>query len=418
MKLVLLCWIICIKTISATWYFKEAKVCNPKQEGFLPFTGFKIYRQYRLLGYKPQSMCSLTISHCDHGKLDYEKEIVTNNSVDIDWGRPFCVLKPLLGSKEEPKKTDSVYLLVQNKVILNSTGIDKNQNGDQEPLSHDKSGLWNSLKDLIDEKLEKVIKGSHVKYTSKKTKEHIKDIKKSDPQSSLEWESRNLVCYKMARRKKYAKRNILFYMPQTFVGGLFECPIPREKKKQIFQSFTTKDFIKSFEFECDSSIAIPILPLIAEDTTKHWIETHISLFNPTLIQKIPYLTTASKLNLRFASSDTPDMYSDKWASHIEVNEDYTYSAVDLNLISQAIALSTDYMHKNFNPMDISKYFNSVTMFKDYSKAKGHFVLKFVQKMLRGVSGSQKTDVILSFNNSTESMQHLSKLQKIWDNLVH
>ena len=39
----------------------------------------------------------ITISHCNHGQVDYQKVIRTDSSGKIDWGKPFCMLKPKLG---------------------------------------------------------------------------------------------------------------------------------------------------------------------------------------------------------------------------------------------------------------------------------------------------------------------------------
>lgn len=80
-------------------YNQDHKICNPKQQTpFFPFTGFKITRQYKISGYTlPVSMHFITISHCNHGQVDYQKVIRTDSSGNIDWDKPFCMLKPKLG---------------------------------------------------------------------------------------------------------------------------------------------------------------------------------------------------------------------------------------------------------------------------------------------------------------------------------
>lgn len=428
-----------ILLVQGTWYFKEAKVCNPKQNGLFPFTGFKIYRLYRLEGYIPNSLHYLSITHCNHGKADYEKEVQTTSSIDIDWEKPFCMLKPELGTRLHPKPQDNVYNLVQNKnpgsllkqdMPENVSEAEKTNGSNPyllEPndLKSFKSKMIDKGRNIngllrtgIDLQLEKFISRKHLQYTSKKTVNHVEDIRKSDPHSSLEWESRNLVCYKMARRKKYAKRNILFYVPYTFVGGLFECPIPLDKKKEIFHRFTAGDFLQNFEFRCDNSIAKPILPLIAEDSTKQWIETKISLLNPKLIQRIPYLTTANPLDLRFSSSNTPEMFQDTWASKIDVNEDYLYTDVDLSLISQGLALSADYLHKMFRPMDLSMIFNELTKFMPTSNSiePPLEINELATEKFKKLSVDQKQNLMLSLSNNRLALRQLHKLQNIWDNL--
>lgn len=419
-----------IEIIRASWYFKEPKICNPKQNGLFPFTGFKIYRQYKIEGYLPTSLHFISITHCDHGKPDYEKQVLTRSSIDIDWNKPFCILKPDFENKRLPKPTDKVYNLYQNNnniseenMILDNISAEKPLEGASMSLKSKISEVGKNLNNLletsVDNMLEKVINGKHVQYTSKKAAEHVEDIRNSDPRSSLEWESRNLVCYKMARRKKYAKRNILFYIPYTFVGGLFECPIPDNRKKEIFSAFQSGDFLKNFDFKCDHSLAKPIAPLIAQDSTKQWIDTKFNPLNPVLIQRIPYLSTASVFDIRFSTSDTPDMLQDTWASQIDVNEDYTYTDLELNVISQAIALSADYFHKTFRPLDLSGVFHDLVLLRSSNGIQNsHVAIRtFIISTFKKLSLDQKINILLSSRKAEESMLHLRKLQRTWDSLV-
>ena len=418
-----------IQLIRASWYLKEPKICNPKQNGFFPFTGFKIYRQYKVEGYLPTSLHFLSITHCDHGKPDYEKQILTTSSIDIDWNKPFCILKPDSGNKLRPKPSDKVYNLYQNnnnistEIILSNISVENHLEGTSVSLKSKISEVGKNLNNLleasVDNILEKVINGKHFQYTSKNTAKHVEDIRNSDPRSSLEWESRNLVCYKMARRKKYAKRNILFYIPYTFVGGLFECPIPGTRKKEIFNAFKSGDFLKSFDFKCDDSLAKPVAPLVAQDSTKQWIETKFNPLNPVLIQRIPYLSTASVFDIRFLTSDTPDMLQDTWASQIDVNEEYTYSELELNIISQAIALSADYFHRTFRPFDLSGVFHDLVLLRSSDGVQNsHVAIRtFIINVFKKLSLDQKINILFSSRKAEESMLHLHKLQRAWDNLV-
>lgn len=445
----LLLYAYIIGIAEATWLFSQAKVCDPKQKGVFPFTGFKIYREYRIEGYGGHAGHFLTIIHCDHGKQDYEKNIRTASSTDIDWNKPFCVLKPDLATKLQPKAQDKVYNLVLNKTInsfnntagnisrgvpnerlkffaaSNSSNMRRtDKKTENENLLASAVGAIRRFRSTIlkamDNKLERVIKGKHLRYTSAHTSTHLDDIRNADPQSSLEWESRNLVCFKMARKKKYAKRNILFYMPYTFIGGLFECPIPKANRREVFQSFTSVDFLKSFDFKCDGSIAKPVLPLIAEDSTSQWIEAGFNLFNPKLVQKIPYLSTATTLDLRFATSNTPDMFLDTWASKIDVNEDYEYTDLDLNLVAKAVSLSADYLHKFLKPMDISALLGDLNLLKTYGiKEPPQIVKQYVIKKFNTLSLDQKANLAISaFNSTLDSLSHIKKLQAIWDSTVN
>ncbi|KAI5950087.1 hypothetical protein KGF57_004433 [Candida theae] len=143
--------------------------------------------------------------------------------------------------------------------------------------------------------------------------------------TALTQEINNLICFKMARHKRYAKRKISFFMPYTFVGAIFECLIPLDQKHEILQSMLINsqsahhhkhrssqqlhhshhsgqrlqsnhnEFFmvsQSFQIKCDTHLSRPIAPLIAEDSTKQWFENKFHhLLNPKFIQTIPYLTT-------------------------------------------------------------------------------------------------------------------------------
>ncbi|CUM62745.1 uncharacterized protein PRCAT00000302001 [Priceomyces carsonii] len=414
---------IFVYLVSATWTFSEPKICGERRRTMLPFTGFKISRQYKLNGIVPHSMHFVTMTHCDHGKSDYAKSLRTNSSDFIDWNRPFCLLKP--GSQSVKKSQDTLLgPVVRNKTLEKEILKDESQKS-QKPYWRDKMNsirkkVDKAIKGELDKGLEKSTEGRFLEYTGKETASYLDEIAQAGPRVSMEWEAANLVCYKMARRKKYARRDISFYMPQTFVGGLFECPIPSTKKKEIFLKFKTSDFLKTFDFSCDSSIAKPLLPLIAEDSTKQWFHTPFLTLSPSVIQTIPYLSTVTPLNLRFAASDTPDMFMNTWASDIHVNEEYNYSELDLHLISRAVALSADYLNKFLKPVNMERIISSSFRTSRLHALESPLLTEndYFRNKLSNLTLDQKTNLFLSLtSNDRQALIHLDKLQEIWDTLI-
>lgn len=357
-----------IQDIEASWFFKEYKVCNPSnRDGLTTFTGFKITRKYKIEAVMPTSMLFMSIAHCNHGKVDYEKTTRMSSNHDINWDQPFCMIKPNLGTKlrdlpeDIPQNLDNRELESQGSLNLTLGNMvannPKEAKGRTEIIGGNATAqtrtkikdnfipIKNFINTLADKTVQLFIGGNrkHINYSGLKESSHLNDLQLSSIQSSLEWESRNLVCYKIARRRKYAKRDILYYMPHTFVGALFECQLSTEDKRYLFQNLSTIDLFQfhNFDIKCDRSLSRALKPLVAEDSTKQWFERKETSF----IQTIPYLTTATPYNLRFKLSDTNDMFQHTWASDIDVNEEYNYNEFEVNLISQAIAKSANHVNK-------------------------------------------------------------------------
>lgn len=407
-----------IPLVISTWHFTNHKICHPNHPFLttLPFTGFKVTRQYKISGIiLPISMHFLTLSHCDHGQVDYQKTIRIESLGHVDWDKPFCMLKPKLGEM----LTLPSYDIIGNPEFKQEEDLESYL--DVKSFMKQKYKKLNNLvRKKIDLKLERKTNGKSLEYTGKNKYYHNQDLLSRDPQSSLEWESRNLVCYKMARRKKYAKRRISFYMPHTFVGGLFECYVPPNIKKQIFQEFTSLDLLAHlFDFKCDPQLSRPIFPLIAEDSTSQWFENKLyNIFNPGIVQTIPYLTTLTPLNLRFSSLETSDMYKDTWATKIEVNEDYVYTEADIHLVSQAVAKLADLLNKLISPID----FNGVV--KSYNKANerenpesGPKFPEEFDSILKTLPFEEKLNFWFSYLDDKLTKKYLSEIEKLWDKLV-
>lgn len=409
-------WIVCLillnveLTMALTMDLK--RFCDLK--GVLKFTGFKVHRQYRFSGYKPKSHQYLIMSHCNHGKLEYQKAIELGSINEVDWSRSFCFLKPQ--NDPWPQKDKSVSGLVRSGD--NSTEEDKSEGNSQIYKRSNISAITKTIKLKISKILEKITqKSKHIEYLSPPTRNHRNDINNSSLQASLEWESKNLMCLKMARRKKYAKRSLTFYMPETFVGGLFDCPLLANMKADIFTNFSTKDTLKGLNFDCDPSLAKPLLPLIADYSTNQWFEPHFNMFNPSVVQTIPFLTTANPWNLRFSISETPDMYKETWAKKIHVDEDYDFNQVDLHLISQATAMSANHLIKLLNPIDFGKLLKNNENIHNI-KVAGRSITEndFFINAIKSLANEQKVDILLS-SNPDQYLSSLKKLQEIWEMML-
>lgn len=392
----------------STWLFKEAPRCNPAGSGLIPFSGFKIYREFKSQGLIPFPTHYLILIHCDHGKVNYEAMIPMPDST-VAWEQTFCMLKPKLGKLDPLPVADSVENV-----------MDPHTKSDFESLEVAPSnlgtlaGVASLIRHKIDRKLEQLTKRWRMQYTGKRMSQHKADIQSSTPQKVLEWESRDLHCYKMARRKKYAKRNLSFYMPETFVGGLYECPLTDQMKLDVFKKMSTSDLLTplNVHFDCDAAMARPILPLIAEDSTRQIISYLLAPTNPKFVQTIPYLTTASPLNLRFASTITPDMHIDTWASRLSVNEAYIYTDVDLHYLSRAIALTTDFLYKLF-VIDLSKIPLELGTSREHKledEAYSPRLLSYVQK----IGKEEKLFAITGLLTSTQLKLKMTNILRMWD----
>ncbi|KAI5966057.1 hypothetical protein CANMA_003303 [Candida margitis] len=414
----------------------------------MPFTGFKIVRQYKISGYAPPiSMHFLTIAHCSRGKVDYKKVLRTQTSNFVDWEVPFCLLKPKLSEQvvgmnqmsiqkhnrdinmitnKACSSNNSCSFSMRNCACSNVTQLESNSitessslNNVLHTIKYKTSKIKQLLRKKFDLTMEKLTNGNWVEYSGKNKNIKFESQQRSQQHrtsmageynkfdggnqqsqqsqslstislhTALTQEINNLICYKMARRKKYAKRKISFFMPHTFVGGLYECLIPLDQKHQILESFLNESSInnlgspsspsaspffmvsQNFQIKCDPHLSRPLAPLIAEDSTKQWFENKLHhVLNPKLIQTIPYLTTVppsslSTANMLFPSfnllrftpwqqqESSPDMNLHSWASKIEVNEEYNYDDVDLHVVSKMVAYSANLLNQLIAPLDFN-----------------------------------------------------------------
>lgn len=102
-------------------------------------------------------------------------------------------------------------------------------------------------------------------------------------------------CYRMARRAQFSKRDTIFHVPNTFIGGIFKCVpnTPCERNHHV----------------------TPYLPLLTDEPYMTWFRPRNSSY-PT--QRIPLLYTPDKYSYMYPRSSFP--YN--WYQEIDLNEDY------------------------------------------------------------------------------------------------
>ncbi|CAN6655837.1 hypothetical protein TRVA0_028S01266 [Trichomonascus vanleenenianus] len=96
-------------------------------------------------------------------------------------------------------------------------------------------------------------------------------------------------CTKLARRKKYALRQLSIYRPGALVGGLFQC-------------------------QKSGSKCVPAKPLVADSVLSHWMQVKSG---HKIVYRIPYFRTPDVLDRFYAMNSN-------WAQLISETEQYDY----------------------------------------------------------------------------------------------
>ncbi|ODV78457.1 uncharacterized protein CANTADRAFT_28419, partial [Suhomyces tanzawaensis NRRL Y-17324] len=358
--------------VMGSWLFKEAKTCDPSLSNFYVFSGFKINRIHHLDLAGLTSTHLVSLDHCNYGKNDYGNSYQSISTVDIDWERPFCMLKPATKNPDLPS------------ILPNTT------QSNQVPLVG-----W-----------KEVVKTNFDAFTDKVTILNgilpVSDWLGMEKSEERQIEKR-VACYKMARRRKHAKRNYTFYMPGTFVGGLFECPVPLSHRNEVLKQITNNLPIYSLEFKCEASRSIPILPLIAQDMTIQWLEFDVK--TASVKHSLPYLSSPSPLDLRFSGVNNLD-----WAKGIDVNENYKYERYELDLISRTVGRSSNFIGKLVASANLA-YFAKLLNIRMLKSGLGEPALRSVAENLPIMTKDQKFSIILALTD--KGKEYLRQLQMFW-----
>lgn len=131
-------------------------------------------------------------------------------------------------------------------------------------------------------------------------------------------------CFKVARRRIYAKLNLSFFVPHTFLGGIFKCT----PNKSGF---------------CSPNNYTNVGAIIAEDPRKYWygFERKPSV----LIHHNLFLRTASPWEMNMVYNK---VFNGPWNKQIDVDENYDFSGKDLDVIGKAVAKTLDVAGKAGN----------------------------------------------------------------------
>ncbi|ODQ78410.1 hypothetical protein BABINDRAFT_168155 [Babjeviella inositovora NRRL Y-12698] len=323
-----------IQNVGATWYMKEAKICNPKQDNsWLPFTGIRICREYAIKNSKPILHHHALLSHCDTGRRTFEVYALSERNVDINWEKPFCmVVDPAVDPTAISKPARSLFQTLL-KPWKSLTLFQQHPNAQLLAEIHTKR------------------RGVH--YTGKDYNERVSKARESSIEDVATSYMKNLRCYKLARRKKYAKRDISIYVPNTLVGGLFECPVPGNFIQDHFSNISDamEAILLPTDFKCDPATALPIKPLLADDPSHQWLDYKLHGFKFDFVQRVPFFYSVGSLNQNPNLSPASIPGFGEWASDIEVNENYHYTLADMASISATVNQAVSVVKRLVRDMD-------------------------------------------------------------------
>lgn len=305
-----------------------ANICSTPKSTFR-FSGFKFTRTYHISPMSLTSQAFLVITHCTKGVEDYENILPMDSNPEALFNKTICL------SHSNP----------QSQVSLK--GVAKTEN------------IWTLVETMLDQKLLKLTKKARIQYKGTSENRNIQASYHPTPDFS---------CFKLARRRHYALLNLQYYIPYTFVGGIFGCKLSIEDKAQAFKNLNQ-------EVACDTSV--PLHPLIADDPSRYWIS--LQTFPLEIIHLIPYLKTTSSWDIRFGET---------WAANLNGSEDYSFDQLEIQKITSALSKRANHLHELASPpsFNLGQYWN----LKNLSS----FSLKF-----------------------SKYLQSLLQVQSLWDNIV-
>ncbi|KAI8386489.1 uncharacterized protein CGFF_03210 [Nakaseomyces glabratus] len=129
----------------------------------------------------------------------------------------------------------------------------------------------------------------------------------------------NYHCFKLARRKKYVKRNYSFFLPGSFIGGLYYCNLSKNQKIQILDSSTSNLVVLHSNPMplCNENNTIPLLPLVSDDLRGYWSywyskKSHNKvkeILNANVHKVVPYIHTYNFPSFEYNKTGSIPMFS-------------------------------------------------------------------------------------------------------------
>lgn len=302
------------------WLSKEDRACDPTRGNIHRFTGFKISKELLIQGiFPPKFLRHIIFTNCVDGRINFQKRSRITRDLDEMWKLSFCASNgKLLASAENGTPA----------IIPELTNVNSNN----------RRKVFDRVFRLLDGRFRE--RSEVARVSTLVSSQQLKQLRDFDYP----------ICYKMARRKVFAKKNLSYYMPLTFVGGLFSYSgntsySGSRGEKSIGQNYT---------------FARPEMPLVAEDTTSQWIELKLlHLAGPSLKQIIPLFSSTKPRNFPFPFADVTGLTLDSWAENLDANEDYQYSELDASTISQSLAATADLIHKLVYPISLDFLLSAV-----------------------------------------------------------
>lgn len=216
-------------------------------------------------------------------------------------------------------------------------------------------------------------------------------------------------CLKLARRRRYALLNILFYVPSTFVGTLFDCsgePSSISDVATRIENKTTQRLLLHYETPQSPSgfFGNPLAPLIADDHTSNWL----ALQSPwRIVYNVPYLRTPSLWDPRFSAlkwytdiwpSRLTEYSSMAWQEDVDINEHYNYTEAERRIVNDTLLLSEAYVRHNSS---------------DFFRVQDEPPLRRGKHRRLGI----RLPLFMLKSHTKSSLKHIKCLQRYWDSLV-
>lgn len=325
---------------------REDRICDPMRNNMLPYTGFRLHRQYSFT--LPPFKHYMRLSHCAAGKVNFEAYAPIERNTGMAWAINMCGFTgpqgvPVVGKREKALKKARLKKAEQGGSGSSSSGPRTGPGAGGE-LKHE------GRRDRI-EHLFRAIEMATTKNEgyANATVEIATQLAAQDsllPQDNTpgQW------CYRAIRHRKFALRDVAVYSPGSFVGGLFMCPIG---------------------IPCTNQNTIPVMPLHSDDFAGQWFEIESMIHsNPVykeagswftsssnffaklasfvtrkrhLIQRVPCFWTKPKYAHRHEKYMAPGGEWPEWAAGLDVNEAYVYTRRDLGLLKRAYTQSLNVM---------------------------------------------------------------------------
>lgn len=413
----------------------EDKICQSTASPLVPYTGFKIHRQYVVKNLKPPMLHFVSLSHCTNGRVDYERLSRTGKETDIEWDKPVCLLFPT--DEQMKKQVNNTIISKLNNFDLTKVNEIINNPVDSAKylIKNQKSKLRKKVKQSFNDFIRKISsKARFIEYTDDSLSTKLEDLTSFNYSNlNLSNELTNLKCFKLARRKKYALRKLMVYAPFSWVGGIFECEVPDEVKIEYLKNLKdSNNFLKNFNFKCNNTNSKPLLPLIADDLGSQWIEKEKGV---AFSQRVPYLYTPSLLDFRYGKSiDSLSLKNESklsienqfkkvgiplnnWFEEIEINEEYNYTNYDIGILSRTMTTSINFI----NDLLVSTKNDSILNNYDWNKPELFGLSSIETNKLSIDYLEQKFLNLLPYtykkNNVNSSfLKVLRNTQNLWDNL--